>query len=155
RTRWFACTPCAMKPPRSLKESPSMSDQEQARVLELAPLPREQLGPFLLLGVDKDAADRTVEAHWAQRLIWSRKNQIAVPLQDVNWAREVLSDFMARVRADVTSLNTDTTGQALRRLADKYGVNEPGGPTWEPLDVEQSPGEDRSVAELPEADEVR
>lgn len=132
-----------------------MSDQEPEPVLELAPLPREQLGPFLILGVDKDAAAETVEAHWAQRVIWARKNQIGVPLQDVNWARETLNDLTARVQADVVSLNADTVEQSLRRLARQYGVDEPAGPTWEPLDVEEPPGEDGAVAELPEAEEVR
>jgi hypothetical protein len=118
------------------------------------PLPRDQLGPFLVLGVDKDAAAEVVEAHWAQRLIWARKNQVGVPLQDVNWARELLNDFLLRVRADVTSLNADTSRHTLRRLAERYGVAEPGGPSWEPLDVEEPPGEDKA-AELPEADVVR
>ncbi len=39
-------------------------------MLQLAPLPRTQIGPFLILGVDKDADKETVESQWAQRLIW-------------------------------------------------------------------------------------
>ncbi len=38
-------------------------------VLELAPLPREQLGPFIILGIDKDATAEEIEAAWAKRVI--------------------------------------------------------------------------------------
>src|SRR5438067_2359534 len=44
-------------------------------MLQLAPLPRTQIGPFLILGVDKDAPKDVVEAQWVQRLIWARKAQ--------------------------------------------------------------------------------
>ena len=53
-------------------------------MVELAPLPRSQVGPFLILGVDKDAEKESIEAGWAQRLIWARRNQIPTPLEDVN-----------------------------------------------------------------------
>src|SRR5688572_1680666 len=69
-------------------------------VLKLAPLPRNQVGPFLILGVDKDAPRDAIEAAWAQRLIWARKGQTPVPLEDINWAREVLNDPDRRLRAD-------------------------------------------------------
>ena len=59
-------------------------------VLKLAPLPRNQIGPFLILGVDKDASKEVIEAAWAQRLIWARKGQFTIPLEDINWARTIL-----------------------------------------------------------------
>src|SRR6266436_4167866 len=100
-----------------------MSDSRQDPVvLELAPLPREQIGPFLLLGLDKDAGPEQIEAHWAQRILWARKKQILVPLSDINWARAVLVDPERRVRADVTSLNTDSAAGVLRQLAEQYGA---------------------------------
>src|SRR5438094_899587 len=68
-------------------------------MLDLAPLPRTQVGPFLLLGLDKDADKDTLEANWAQRLIWARKNQTKAALEDINWAREILSEYERRVRA--------------------------------------------------------
>ena len=37
-------------------------------VLQLAPLPRTQIGPFLILGVDKDATRETIEAAWAEKI---------------------------------------------------------------------------------------
>jgi hypothetical protein len=85
-----------------------VADEHEPVVLELAALPREQLGPFLLLGLDKNADAEAIEASWAQRVIWARKNQIRTPLGDINWAREVINDPDRRVRADLTSLNTDT-----------------------------------------------
>src|SRR5215469_10419725 len=89
-------------------------------VLELAPLPREQVGPFLLLGVDKLADKEQIEANWAQRVIWARKGQSKVPLEDINWAREHVSDPEKRIRADAASLNADTTTGVLRRLKERY-----------------------------------
>jgi hypothetical protein len=126
-----------------------MSDAE-AIVLELAPLPREQTGPFLILGVDKDADAEQVEAQWARRVIWARKGQIAVPLQDINWAREVLNDAERRVRADVASLNTDTLDQALREVARRFGVGETTEPAWEPRDVEKPLEDYTPAAEVPD-----
>src|SRR5579884_2182683 len=91
-------------------------------VLELAPLPREQIGPFLILGLDKDADKDQIEANWARRVIWARKNQTRLPLEDINWARETVNDPDKRLRADVTSLNADTSDGTLRRLAQRFGV---------------------------------
>ena len=54
-----------------------MSDSQEPVLLELAPLPREKIGPFILLGLEKDASPEEIEAHWAQRVIWARKNHIA------------------------------------------------------------------------------
>lgn len=104
-------------------------------VLDVAALPREQIGPFLLLGVDKDAANAEVEAHWAQRLIWARAKQIRVPLEDVNWAKEVLLDRDKRIPADVQSLNPDIINGEMRQLLEKHGPLEPEAPTWEPQEA--------------------
>ena len=91
-------------------------------VLELATLPREQIGPFLLLGLDKDADKDQIEASWADRVKGARKTQIKVPLEDVNWAREILNDTARRIRADVTSLNIDTADGVVSQLEKRYGV---------------------------------
>lgn len=120
-------------------------------VLELAPLPREQMGPFLILGVDKDADPEQIEAHWAQRVIWARKNQTPIPLTDINWARETIGDFDRRVRADAISLNVDTIGRVLGDLANRYGVGEPGGPVWQPVDVEKPLATYTPPVEVPDA----
>src|SRR5437899_5211457 len=101
---WSAATSPRPNPTRS----PDMPPPGEPVVLELAPLPREQIGPFLLLGLEKDAGPEQVEANWAQRVIWSRKNQINVPLEDINWAREVINDPDKRIRADAATLNADT-----------------------------------------------
>src|SRR5436305_14726572 len=89
-------------------------------VLDLAPLPRSQVGPFLILGVDKDVDRETLEANWAQRLIWARKNLTKCPLEDINWAREVMNDMDRRIRADAVSLNIDTTDGVLKHLQEQF-----------------------------------
>jgi hypothetical protein len=108
---------------------------EQPVILDLAALPREQIGPFLLLGVDKDAGPDEIEAHWAQRLIWARSKQIRNALEDVNWAKEVLADRDRRVLADVTSMNPDTLSGELRQLLEKHGPLEPEVPQWTPFEA--------------------
>src|SRR5262249_35670404 len=55
--------------------------------VELASLPREQVGPFLILGVPKDADAETIEAHWAQRVLWARQGKSRISLEDIHWAR--------------------------------------------------------------------
>lgn len=89
-------------------------------VLELAPLPRNQIGPFLVLGLDKDASPEALEAVWAQRLIAARKGQSAVSLEDINWARDLLNDPAKRRRAEVGSLNADTAEGTLRKLREQF-----------------------------------
>ncbi len=132
-----------------------MSQDETPVVLELAPLPREQIGPFLLLGLDKDANDERIEANWAQRVIWARKNQLSVPLEDVNWAREVIREADRRLRADVTSLNADTLDGILRQLADRYGVGGESGPAWQPRDVERPLADYTPAMEVPDPEQLR
>ena len=50
-----------------------MPNSPEPVVLELAPLPREQIGPFLILGIEKDATLDQVEAGWAARLKQARR----------------------------------------------------------------------------------
>lgn len=107
----------------------------QPVVLDLAALPREQIGPFLLLGVDKDASPEEIEAHWAQRVIWARMRQIRNALEDINWAKEVLSDRDRRVLADVVSMNPDTLSGELHQLLEKLGPLEPEVPGWTPVEA--------------------
>ncbi len=127
-------------------------------VLDLAPLPREQIGPFLLLGLDKDADKEQIEANWARRVIWARKNLTRVALEDINWAREVISDADKRVRADCASFNPDTTDGLLRRWCGRFGVGTTGGEVsvgWRPQDGEKPLGDYAPPAEVPDPAEVR
>jgi hypothetical protein len=117
-------------------EETAKTPDEEPIVLELAQLPREQLGPFLLLGVDKDAGPEQIEAHWAKRVLWARKNQIRSPLGDINWAREVIQDPDRRVHYALMTLNADTGGGVIRHLAEKYGLAAEGSVPWQPLEVE-------------------
>ena len=132
-----------------------MSQPEIPMVLQLAPLPRQQVGPFLILGVDKDAPKDVIEAAWAQRLIWARKNQIRVPLEDINWAREIVNDPERRIRADAYSLNIDTTDGLLRKLRDRYQGKGRAAAGCKPLDVEKNLSEYVPPTAVPDPVEVR
>jgi hypothetical protein len=123
-------------------------------ILELAPLPREQVGPFLLLGLDKTADAEQVEAHWAQRIIWARKGHVKTPLEDVNWAREAIQNTEKRIRADAASLNLDTTDGVLRRLGQRYGGSA-NGAGCRPLDVEKALADYTPSVEVPDVAAVR
>jgi hypothetical protein len=117
-----------------------MPDQPAPIVLELAPLPREQIGPFLLLGVPKDADREQIEAAWAERVKVSRRNLIRVPLEDINWAREVINDPDRRYRAASATINLDTGDSILQELARACGLGETPTPTptWKPYDSEKA-----------------
>jgi hypothetical protein len=99
----------------------------------LAPLSREQVGPFLILGVQKDADDEAIEAAWAQRVLWARQGKTRIPLEDIHWARAALRDPEQRLAADAASLNPDTAGEELRRLTRLWGLDA-AHPGWPPLD---------------------
>jgi len=131
-----------------------MPNDQDPITLELAPLPREQVGPFLLLGVDKDADQERIEACWAQRVIWARKGRLQTPLGDINWARDELNDPERRVRADVTSLNADAGERLLAHLANRYGVDARTGPAWQPLELPLPAVQETLLAEAPLAQEL-
>ena len=73
-------------------------------VLQLAPLPRTQIGPFLILGVEKDASREVIEAAWAEKVKQARRGQVKTPLEDINWAREMLTSKDSRIRCDAIAL---------------------------------------------------
>jgi hypothetical protein len=118
-------------------------------------LPRTQIGPFLLLGVDKDADKETVESSWAQRLIWARKGQTRSSLEDINWAREVMSSTEQRIRADAVSLNIDVTDGTLRKLRERLQGKRPTDVGARPLDVEKWLGDYAPAVPVPTVDELR
>jgi hypothetical protein len=125
-------------------------------VLELAALPREQMGPFLLLGLDKAASKAEIEEHWADRVKWARRSIIKVALEDINWARDALNDADRRLKADAGSLNADTADGTLTALAKRYGL-EGGQATrmWQALDSEKSLADYTPAAEVPDKSQVR
>ncbi len=133
-----------------------MAKNPEPVVLDLATLPREQVGPFLILGLDKAAGKEEIEAHWADRVKWARRNLIKTPLEDVNWARDALSDKEKRVGFDAGSLNADTAEGVLGQLARRYGLK--GGQAqrlWQPLDLEKPLADYVLPAEVPDPDAVR
>ncbi len=119
-------------------------------VLELAPLPREQIGPFLLLGVNKIAESEEIEANWAQRVIWARKKNFRVPLEDVNWARENINELEKRLHADSASLNLDTVALVLQELKEKYGGKD--AVSCQPQDKEKDLSDYSPEMEIPDPD---
>jgi hypothetical protein len=125
--------------------------KEKSSGIELAPLPRNRVGPFLILGVAKDADAVTIEARWAKNILWSRQGKNLTPLGDVHWAREVLRNPDQRFAADVASLNSDVVGDDLRKLADLYHLDQTR-PTWTPADPEPSP---MRGSEIPDPNEVK
>jgi hypothetical protein len=133
-----------------------MTKTSEPIVLDLATLPREQLGPFLLLGLDKSADKDQIEANWAERLKWSRKGLMKVSLEDVNWAKDVLNEPDRRIRADVASFNADLTDSVLGQLAFRYGIiGNQQGRKWEPLDCEKDLANYTPAAEVPDQNEIR
>jgi hypothetical protein len=128
-------------------------------VLELATLPREQVGPFLLLGLDKSADKEKIDKNWVDRVKWALKVPplIKIPREDVNWAHELLKEIDKRIRFDVSTLNADTTDGILGQLSDRYGAGGGGQPgrMWQPLDSEKPLSDYRPPAEVPDANEVR
>jgi hypothetical protein len=133
----------------------TMNQPDQPMVLQLAPLPRQQIGPFLILGVDKDAPKDVIEAAWAQRLIWARKNQVRVALEDINWAREIINDPERRVRADAVSFNLDTTDGLLTKLRARYQGKGRAAAGCQPLDIEKNLSEYSPPTPVPDIAEVR
>lgn len=127
-------------------------------VLELATLSREQIGPYLLLGLDKSADKEQIDKNWADRVKWALRQPpiIKIPREDVNWAHEILKEIDKRIRSDVQSLNTDTTDGVLGQMTDRYGVGggQPGR-VWQPLDNEKPLADYMPPAEVPTVAEVR
>lgn len=131
-------------------------------VLQLAPLPRTQIGPFLILGVDKDADRETIEAAWAEKVKLARRGLIKTPLEDINWAREMLTNKELRLRCDAVALNIDTTDGTLKKLKERYQGKQQVEIRCKPIDTEKwladySPGtpaptieEIRQIVALPE-----
>jgi hypothetical protein len=125
--------------------------------LDLAALPREQVGPFIMLGLDKSADKDDIEKHWADRIKWARKSVIKTSLEDINWARDVLNDRDRRIRADAASLNADVTDGVIGKLCVRYGLGPNGAQArlWQPFDVEKALADYAPPAEIPDRDEVR
>jgi hypothetical protein len=124
-------------------------------VLQLAPLPRTQIGPFLILGVDKDANRETIEAAWAEKIKQARRGQIKTPLEDINWAREMLTAKEARIRCDAVSLNVDTTDGTLRKLRERYQGKDRGAVRCQPIDTEKWLADYVPATPVPPLAEVR
>ncbi len=85
----------------------------------------------------------------------ARKNLTKTPLEDINWAREIMNDTDRRIRADVTSLNVDTTDGVLKRLRDRFQSKEELPAGCRPIDVEKNLADYVPQTPVPDLDEVR
>lgn len=126
-------------------------------VLDLAVLSREQVGPFIMLGLDKSADKDDIEKHWADRIRWARKSVIKTPLEDINWAREVLSDRDRRLRADAASLNSDLLEGVIGKLCVRYGLGPNGAQArlWQPFDTEKPLADYVPPADIPDREAIK
>src|SRR5262245_52208710 len=133
-----------------------MGNPNEPVLLELAHLPREQVGPFLLLGLDKDASKEDIEANWAERIKWARKQQTNITLEEINWARDLINDAARRMASDATTLNFDTIDGMLAALVQKHGVTRTGATVaWEPMDEEKQLADYAPPVEMPDMEQVR
>lgn len=124
-------------------------------VLQLAPLPRTQIGPFLILGVDKDADRETIEAAWAEKVKQARRGQIKTPLEDINWAREMLTNKDARTRCDSVALNIDATDGTLKKLKERYLGKQQAEVRCRPIDTEKWLADYTPATPVPPVAEIR
>jgi hypothetical protein len=124
-------------------------------VLQLAPLPRTQIGPFLILGVDKDATREAIEAAWAEKVKQARRGQVKTPLEDINWAREMLTSKESRIRCDAIALNIDTTDRTLKKLCDRYQGKQQVEIRCKPIDTEKWLADYTPAMPVPPVDEIR
>lgn len=102
------------------------------------PADRDDYGPFLLLGVDKDADAATVQSHCVERMRWLDEGAGRFQRADLEWAQGELADAEARLAADLNHLNPDLASGAVGRLTRLYHLDGTP-PGWEPLDPEPTP----------------
>lgn len=124
-------------------------------VLQLAPLPRTQVGPFLILGVDKDATREMIEAAWAEKIKQARRGQVKTSLEDINWAREMLTSKESRIRCDAVSVNVDTTDATLRKLRERYQGKQQAEIRCKPIDTEKWLADYSPATTVPPLEEIR
>jgi len=124
-------------------------------VLQLAPLPRTQIGPFLILGVEKDASREVIEAAWAEKVKMARRGQIKTPLEDINWAREMLTGKESRVRCDAVALNVDTSDGTLKKLKERYQGKQQVEIRCKPIDTEKWLADYAPATPVPKVEEIR
>jgi hypothetical protein len=132
-----------------------MLDEQESRADLEQVVPRERIGPFLLLGLDKGADAEQIETQWARSLIAARRGRTRVGLADINWARTILNDPEARARADIASLNAGTIAGDERATTETAGQSMHGTPTWKPMDDEQQPTDFVPTTVVPDPAEIR
>ena len=132
-----------------------MPGNPEPMTLELATLSREQMGPFLILGVGKEGDKEQIEAQWALRLRQCLSKKVIMAREDVNWAKDMPGDKDKRLRADAASLNLDTADGLLGQLTTRYHAGARGGSAWQPLDSEKPLSDYMPPAEVPDIEAVK
>ncbi|MBX7104629.1 MAG: hypothetical protein K1X57_11145 [Gemmataceae bacterium] len=92
-------------------------------------------GPFLILGVDKDADAATLAERCADRVESSRRGELRWTENELLAALEQLHTPSRRLVADAESYNPDIASGEVRRLARLFRVDGTP-PGWEPMDPE-------------------
>ena len=92
-------------------------------VLELATLSREQIGPFMLLGLDKSADKEQIDKHWADRVKLGAQAAHQGPAAKTSTGRTRSSRTSTGASAPTRPASTPTRRTASsRKLCDRYGV---------------------------------
>jgi len=99
---------------------------------------RDRAGPFVVLGVDKDADATTLETHFERQRQAIQEGEALWTLEDLEWAHNELQDPKRRLTADINSLDVDLAFGEIHRLARLYCLSD-DLPGWEPLDPEPTP----------------
>ncbi len=76
-------------------------------------------------------------------------------LEDINWAREMVSSTEQRLRADAVALNLDTTDGTLRKLRERFQGKRPSDVRARPLDLEKWLGDYTPPVPVPTIEELR
>ena len=103
-----------------------------------------------------DVAVRTFFRYFAskQDVLFGEVVTDRIALEDINWARELMSDPERRLRADAMSFNIDTTDGLLQKLKQRFqGVGQATG--CKPIDVEKNLSEYAPATPVPDTAEVR
>lgn len=96
---------------------------------------RELAGPFIVLGVDKDADEAAINNHFHLQCLAAARGELQWTQGDLEWARQLLHDSKRRLVADLDSVNADLASGEVNRLSRVYHLDR-STPGWEPLDPE-------------------
>ena len=154
---FLLCVLCALCGSFGFHEGHIMAKGPEPVVLELATLPREQIGPYLLLGLDKSADKEPIDANWADRVKWAAPaaDHQGRPRGRQLGARGPQGDRQTHPRRR-RQPQCRHDGRHPGQMTERYGVaGGKAGRVWQPLDNEKPLADYMPPAEVPDAAEVR